>query len=597
MKSIDIGKKETRIGSMLLSLIIITAIIPFSVIDINPKAEAAVVDPIDFNNDGFNDVCIGIPGEDVVVSGVNRVDAGAVNCIYGSAAGLTAAGNQFITQPAGAIPGGPEADDRFGWSLAAGNYNGDSFDDLCVGAPEEDIGVGPVVDAGLVNCFFGSSTGLVTSPGQVLTQNVGSIPDSGETNDNFGFSLASGNLNVDSFDDLCIGVPKEDLTIGGVAKVDNGAVHCLKGSATGLDTAAPGGVFLYQGAVIGGVAVAETAEDGDQFGFALGTGDWNNGSAIDLCIGVPLEDLPGDVDAGGVNCVSGIGGAAIISTGLLNLFITQDSVLGGVAIVDSAEADDKFGWALVGGDMNADGNADLCVGAPEEDIGAGPVVDAGAVNCIYGSASSLVGTGNQFINQNSIIGGIAILDVGEASDFFGRSLASADFGNDGDDDLCIGAPGENLTTGGVAKTDGGAVNCLYGTSSGLTGSGNQFWHQDVAGIEGGVEDFNLFGSSLTTGDFQGDGPHDLCVGVPGEDIGALAGAGAVNCIYGVAGVGLGAASDQIWYQDIAGIGDVSEAGDNYGASLDGDIVVTHAPGLEEDQGEEQGEVEPVQGEG
>src|SRR5262245_1223740 len=50
----------------------------------------------DFNGDGFDDLAIGAPGEDVVNSaGVNIVDAGAVNVIYGlNAAGLNAAGDQ-----------------------------------------------------------------------------------------------------------------------------------------------------------------------------------------------------------------------------------------------------------------------------------------------------------------------------------------------------------------------------------------------------------------------------------------------------------------------------------------------------------------------
>jgi hypothetical protein len=52
------------------------------------------------------------------------------------------------------------------------------------------------------------------------------------------------------------------------------------------------------------------------------------------------------------------------------------------------------------------------------------------------------------------------------------------------------------------------------------------------------------------GDFNGDGFADLAVGVPLEDVGTVANAGAVNVIYGASG-GLSAADDQLWHRDSA----------------------------------------------
>ena len=67
------------------------------------------------------------------------------------------------------------------------------------------------------------------------------------------------------------------------------------------------------------------------------------------------------------------------------------------------------------GNFNGDGIGDLAVGVPEEDLG--NIVDAGAINIIYGygSASGLTVTGNQFLHQDSS----GIEDVAENSDFFG----------------------------------------------------------------------------------------------------------------------------------------------------------------------------------
>ena len=55
-------------------------------------------------------------------------------------------------------------------------------------------------------------------------------------------------------------------------------------------------------------------------------------------------------------------------------------------------------------------------------------------------------------------------------------------------------------------------------------------------------------------DFNGDGFADLAVGVPDEDVGAVANAGAVNVIYGNA-AGLTGTASQLWHQNSASVSD------------------------------------------
>src|SRR5262245_3057915 len=81
----------------------------------------------DFNADGFGDLVVGIPNENVGAV----LDAGAVSVIYGSEiAGLDAAngpGNQQFDQDSLGILDTAEDGDHFGTAVAVGDFNGDGF--------------------------------------------------------------------------------------------------------------------------------------------------------------------------------------------------------------------------------------------------------------------------------------------------------------------------------------------------------------------------------------------------------------------------------------------------------------------------------------
>ena len=69
----------------------------------------------------------------------NQDNAGAVTIIYNSKKGLDKGQlkRQFWHQNSPGIVNYAEAGDRFGHALAVGDFNGDSCDDLAVGAPGE----------------------------------------------------------------------------------------------------------------------------------------------------------------------------------------------------------------------------------------------------------------------------------------------------------------------------------------------------------------------------------------------------------------------------------------------------------------------------
>ena len=197
------------------------------------------------------------------------------------------------------------------------------------------------------------------------------------------------------------------------------------------------------------------------------------------------------------------------------------------------------------------------MGVPTEDIG--NITDAGGVNVLYGTATGLSATGDQFWSQDSTnVDGSA-----EISDLFGWSLAAADYGNTTHLDLAIGAKWEDI--GSVV--DAGSVNVLYGTSTGLSATNDQLWSQDVANIEDSAETEEFFGSAVFGANFGGNVQADLVVGVPDEDLPINTnGAGAVNVIYGTS-TGLSATGDQFWNQGSPGVLNNAETGDTFGWSL------------------------------
>jgi hypothetical protein len=254
-------------------------------------ATGAATSASDVNGDGFADQAIGAFHE--TVGSIS--DAGGVNVLYGTAAGLQAdaPNDQFFT--AESFGGASEAASQFGWAMAAGDFNGDGFGDLAISVPFADVG--SIVDAGAIWIVYGSPNGLSTSSAQLWTQDTPGVKGVTEKEAAFGRSLSVGDFNGHGFADLAIGSRKEDV---GHAN-DAGAVEVLFGTPRGIQADAPDDQLWTQDSL----GVRDRAEAGDWLGRVSAAGDWNNDGFDDLAIGVPFEDLPGGGNSGAVEVLYG----------------------------------------------------------------------------------------------------------------------------------------------------------------------------------------------------------------------------------------------------------------------------------------------------
>ncbi|MDP2308856.1 MAG: MopE-related protein [Pseudomonadota bacterium] len=165
---------------------------------------------------------------------------------------------------------------------------------------------------------------------------------------------------------------------------------------------------------------------------------------------------------------------------------------------------DYAGRALGAGDVNGDGTDDILVGTQDR--------VAGEVALLYRPDVP-----SDLSNADAIF-------VGEASDdAFGAAITSADVDGDGQDDILVGAPGNDEAANRAGKVylwegggHAGAISAADATAA---------WTGPASSTAAGA------GTSLATGDLDGDGYRDIVIGAPTADGGGID-SGAVYVVYG-----------------------------------------------------------------
>jgi hypothetical protein len=384
-----------------------------------PVRLAGAALPGDFDGDGYRDLAVG--ALNAAVGGVTQ--AGAVAVTYGSAGGANLARHTVLSQSSAGIPGIVEKGDRFGSSLAVGDFDGDGYSDLIIGASGEDVGT--VKDAGSLTIVFGSAQGLAARA--IAIGNVGAA------------SLAAGDFDHDGRTDVATAAsdgPKIWVVRGTTSTtpkavavspgVDGFVDRLTAGDVTGDgyadlavswwwdDPADEGSTSVFAGSAKGlGAKVGPTIELGDTSSLAVG--DLDHDGRAEVVIG-------GYSDTETYHIYPGTPGG-------------MDQAHGTTG--------DEGGSPVSVGDINGDGYADLASHLSDDEQ------NQSVVKVRLGGADGLTST-VWSVKENDVH------LTPDENNMFGNNLTTTDLNGDGRADLVIGASGWSRSTGAVALVPGGA---------------------------------------------------------------------------------------------------------------------------------------------
>lgn len=455
-------------------------------IDENDIAGFPVGSAGDFNGDGIDDLILGSIEEDP--DGLPGL--GQIYIVYGSRDGFAPAIELAdLDGTEGFTLNGIEAGDLTGFSLgSAGDFNGDGFDDVIIGAFE--ASPGGRSSAGESYLVFGNDDNFDSALELAdLNGTNGFVLNGIEEFDRSGFSVSgAGDINGDGFDDVVISADDSSTDgndFAGVTYVLFGRDGDFSPSLE-LDSLDGTNGFVLKG-----------IDENDFSGrVASGVGDINRDGFDDILIGA-AQAAPDERIGAGENYLIFGRGQFEPEIALSELDGSNGFVFNGINPGDFAGVD-----VSGAGDFNGDGTDDLIIGAPgaspNGNLTAGqafvvygiPVETCGVIDLAPDEANEVVGTEN----SETLLGGE---DIDAICGLDGNDIIAGGLG----DDFIEGGSGDDIIRGDLNSRD---------SQTNLEGAGN-----DV--INGGAGNDRIGGKA---GDdiINGGADDDLIWGDSGDDI-------------------------------------------------------------------------------
>jgi hypothetical protein len=365
----------------------------------------------DFSGDGVDDIVLGAPFGDGPTD--DREDAGEVHVIFGSR-DLGSVVRVIDLQIGADLSVYGRASHNFaGFALTTAEINDDASADLVIGAFWGSGPDGNRTQAGEVYALFGSGqrTGVV----DIAANQPDASVYGAASFDRLGETVGAGDVDLDGLDDLVLPAPFAASASGLSAAGRTYIIHSPPPARTDL-------------AVDPVDAVIYGADEGDQLGHAVATGDVSGDGLADVLVTAVSADGP-------ENAVDLSGEAVLVAGESLSLEV---DVARGAArtIVYGANALDRLGRSATLSDLDGDQIAELLLGAPG---GAGlgeASPDAGEIYVIPAPSPTFIRLpGEAFVYYGG--------NPGDAlsSGVFGRpSLASADLNGDGRKEILVASP-------------------------------------------------------------------------------------------------------------------------------------------------------------